>query len=77
MVAASDDGETLSVAFRGKDIPVSWSASVTREQAVMGLASQPFQTWLQRCSKGVAGNTTKRLCVHSIEIQSIDMFGPR
>jgi len=72
-----DDNATLTVPFRGQPIPVAYlGAGVTRDQAVQGLASQPFQSWLRRCETGT-GNTTKQLCVHAIEIQSIDFFGPR
>ena len=72
-----DDDATLTVSFRGQPIPVTYSgAGVTRDQAVQGLASQPFQSWLRRCDSGT-GNTTKQLAVHAIEIQSIDFFGPR
>ena len=71
----------LSVQFRGKEIPVSWSAAVTRDEAVQGVASEPFLTWLQRCTNATGTTTTttttKQLCVHHIEIQSVDMFGPR
>ena len=72
----NDSARPLTVMFRGNEIPVSWSSAVTRDEAVKGLASEPFQTWLQRCMHGT-GNTTQQLCVHSIEIQSVDMFGPR
>ena len=72
----------LSVQFRGKEIPVSWSAAVTRDEAVQGVASEPFLTWLHRCTNAAGTTTTtttttKQLCVHHIEIQSVDMFGPR
>jgi len=76
MTSSSNNKDPLSVSFRGTEIPVTWSASVTRDQAVLGLDSRPFVTWLQRCQNGT-GNTSKELVVHSIEIQSIDMFGPR
>lgn len=64
----------LSCLFRGKEIPVSFSASVTREIAVKALESENFCTWRDRCE---ATNNEKRLELHSVEIQNVDMFGPR
>ena len=71
---ADSNDDSLSVPFRGRKVPVTYSLAVSRQHAEMVIASEPFQSWLQRCEKG---NSKKRLEVHSIEIQSVDLFGPR
>lgn len=64
----------LSFIFRDQRIPVSFSSSVSPEIAQSALASDLFRTWLKRCEKEKDG---KRLELHSVEIQHVDMFGPR
>jgi hypothetical protein len=65
--------ESLSFTFRGKKVLVTHPA-VDRVQAQMAIASEPFMTWYQRCEKPQG---QKQIEIHSVEIQSVDMFGAR
>uniref|UniRef100_A0A7S3P4I3 Nudix hydrolase domain-containing protein n=1 Tax=Amphora coffeiformis TaxID=265554 RepID=A0A7S3P4I3_9STRA len=67
---------TLSFPFRGRQVPVTVASSVPAEHAVAALQSQPFQTWYQRCEQS-GSSSDKHLEIHSVEIQSVDMFGAR
>ena len=69
----SSSGNNLLFNFRGRSVTVTY-ASVTKETAQMALESQLFRTWAGRCEKE-HGN--KRIEIHSIEIQSVDLFGAR
>ena len=64
----------LTFKFRNKCIPVSFLPSVSLEVALMALSSEVFQTWSQRCEAEKDG---KKIELHSVEIQHVDMFGPR
>jgi len=66
--------ESLSASFRGEPIPVTYP-SLSREVALKALGSEPFTTWLERCSAPANGG--KQLELESIELQSVDMFGKR
>lgn len=60
---------SLSVFFRGKPVQVTFP-SLSREIAKKTLESEPFCKWLQQCC-------ATGLEIESIELQSVDMFGPR
>ena len=66
--------ETLTVFFRGTPIPVTYP-SLSRELAEKAVESEPFTTWLDRCS--TPANNGKQLELEAIELQSVDMFGKR
>lgn len=66
--------EPLTVSFRGTLIPVTYP-SLSREIAVKALKSEPFTTWLERCS--APSDNGKQLELEAIELQSVDMFGKR
>ena len=68
---------TLSFPFRGRQVPVMVASSVPDEHAAAALESQPFQTWYQRCEQSSGGSSDEHLEIHSVEIQSVDMFGAR
>ena len=65
----------LSFPFRGRQVPVSVAAGVPMEHAAQAVVSSPFCTWYQRCEQ--SGTDKKRIDIHSVEIQSVDMFGAR
>mgnify|MGYP000027918202 CR=1 FL=1 len=76
-----DEPQELSFSFRGKQVPVTWSAAVTLKEAAMTLKSKPFQTWVRR----IAASTTttnqdepqRQITIHSVELQSVDLSGAR
>lgn len=68
----SDQG--LSFTFRGRAIPVTFSSSISREEAELAVESEVFRNWSKRCEKE---NDGKRLEINSVELQNVDMFGPR
>jgi hypothetical protein len=68
---SADEG--LSFTFRGKKVPVTHPA-VERTHAEMAVASEPFTKWYHRCEKPKG---QKQIEIHSVEIQSVDMFGAR
>jgi hypothetical protein len=73
MTDMESGNESLSFTFRGKKVPVTHPA-VDRAQAQMAVASEPFTKWYQRCEKPQG---RKQIEIHSVEIQSVDMFGAR
>ena len=68
---------TLSFPFRDRRVPVSYVSSVTTEQAIMAIQSEPFISWYRRCEKTNRNNNSKQLEIHSVIIQGVDMFGSR
>jgi hypothetical protein len=71
------DVDLLHFPFRGRLVPVTYhSPAVTREQAELALRSGIFSTWYQRCEKEDASNK-RRIEIHGVEIQSVDLFGSR
>lgn len=64
----------LSFKFRNQSVPVSFLPSVSREVAQLALSSEVFKTWSRRCEAEKDG---RRIDVHSVEIQHVDMFGSR
>ena len=66
--------QQLSVSFRGTSIPVTFP-SLSQDVALKAIQSEPFTTWLEQCS--VSQHHGKQLVLESIELQSVDMFGPR
>jgi hypothetical protein len=68
---SSDEG--LTFLFRGKNVPVTYP-SMSREVALLALESDPFQTWSKRCEQE---NGQQRIEIHSVEIQSVDLFGAK
>lgn len=70
----------LSFAFRGRQVPVTWSAAVTPEQAKMTLESKPFRKWVQRIETSASshpGEPRRYVNIESVELQSVDLFGAR
>jgi hypothetical protein len=65
--------ESLFFTFRGKKVPVTHPA-VDLVQAQMAVASEPFTKWYRRCEKPQG---QKQIEIHSVEIQSVDLFGAR
>jgi hypothetical protein len=64
----------LSFTFRDRKVPVTHASSITPEVAQLALESEVFRDWSNRCGKE---NEGKRIEVHSVELQSVDMFGSR
>ena len=64
----------LRFKFRNQNVPVSFLSSVSREVAQLALESEVFQTWSKRCEAEKEG---RRIEMHSVEIQHVDLFGPR
>eukprot|EP00548_Thalassiothrix_antarctica_P011601 CAMPEP_0194159476 /NCGR_PEP_ID=MMETSP0152-20130528/77851_1 /TAXON_ID=1049557 /ORGANISM="Thalassiothrix antarctica, Strain L6-D1" /LENGTH=317 /DNA_ID=CAMNT_0038869045 /DNA_START=448 /DNA_END=1398 /DNA_ORIENTATION=- len=65
--------ESLTVSFRGNDISITYP-SVSKELAEKAIATPMFKTWLERCEK--KPDNKKFINIKSVEIQSVDMFGP-
>lgn len=65
--------QQLSFTFREKTVPVTYVSSVTHDQATKALQSEPFQNWVQNASQK---RGSKQIEIHSVELQSVDMFGP-
>ena len=62
-----------SVEFRGKQVPVTVARQLNDEDVQKALNSNTFKAWLTKFSQPSNSN----LDLQNIEIQSIDMFGPR
>lgn len=71
---ASND-PPISFQFRGKDVPVTYHSSVGRTAASMAVESKPFRDWVANISRVREGD--RAMEVHGVEVQSVDMFGPR
>jgi hypothetical protein len=77
---ASDDDEKMSLQqlsfpFRGRQVPVTYqAAAVPVEHARLAVTSTIFQTWYRNCEKSQGD---KRIEIHGVEIQSVDLFGTR
>lgn len=74
MMASNESSPPLSFAFRERSIPVTYHPSLTEDLAKLALESEPFQTWRQRCEQI---HNHKRIEIHSVEIQSVDLFGKK
>jgi hypothetical protein len=68
------ESDELGFPFRGTRVPVTHHASLSRTIAMAAVQSDPFVTWYKRCEKPQNG---KSIEIDSVEIQSVDMFGPR
>ena len=68
------DISALSFEFRGENIPVTASSTVSAAEAQMALECKPFTNWVARCEKTYADKMFK---MHTVEIQSVDPFGNR
>jgi hypothetical protein len=75
---------SLSFPFRGRRVAVTHVSSVSPEQAVAAVASEPFQTWYGRIEASQSNNSGSggeegglRMEIRGVEIQSVDMFGAR
>lgn len=66
----------LSFPFRDRRVPVSYVSSVTYNEAQMAIRSEPFITWYKRCER-ISPITKKRLEIHNVTLQSVDLFGSR
>jgi len=64
---------SLTISFKGGKIAVTYP-SVSKEHAEKAIDSAIFKRWKERCEKGVEN---KSINIKSVEIQSVDMFGPR
>mmetsp|Transcript_13815 Transcript_13815/g.22886 ORF Transcript_13815/g.22886 Transcript_13815/m.22886 type:complete len:298 (-) Transcript_13815:87-980(-) len=68
----------LTIPFRDGEVSIT-HPNVSRELTEKALKSDIFQTWLERCgrdSHDAEYNRTKTICLHGVEIQSVDLFGP-
>lgn len=68
------DISALSFEFRGEQVPVTASSTVTAAEAQMALECNQFTAWVARCQKTYAD---KQFKMHGVEIQSVDPFGQR
>lgn len=64
----------LSFVFRNRRVPVTFLPSISGQTARRAVDSEIFQTWSKRCEKE---NLGKKIEIHGVEIQHVDMFGPR
>lgn len=64
----------LSFTFRQSTVPVTYPASISQQVAQLAVDSEIFKTWVERCEREHQG---KKISLHSVEIQSVDLFGPR
>ena len=60
--------------FREGRVPVTYHPSIPREHAEAAIKSDPFVNWYKSCERAVG---KRRMEIHSVEIQSVDMFGAR
>ena len=65
---------SLSFRFRDKDVPVRYPSAISDDTAKLALKSEIFVEWYNRCEKK---HGDKQIEIHSVELQSVDMFGPR
>ena len=63
--------EELCFQWSGKRIPVT-HPSIDRELALRAIESEQFKTWCTRCE---TTRNNKRIEIHGVEIQSVDLFG--
>jgi hypothetical protein len=73
-MTSSTSDNALEFEFRGAKVPVTFVSSIRPEVAQWALESEIFLVWSKRCEKE---HGTKRLELHSVEIQSVDLFGTR
>ena len=66
--------ENLSFTFRDEEVPVTYASSVPLDHAKKALESEAFTNWVQNASR--VRDKNKSLRIHSVELQSVDMFGP-
>jgi hypothetical protein len=64
----------LTFLFRDHEIPVSYLSGISHDTAQLALESHLFKTWVARCEREKDG---KRIDLHSVEIQHVDLFGSR
>jgi len=64
----------LSFPFRDRNVPVSFLPSISPDVAQQALESEIFRIWYKRCEKENGG---RKIALHSVELQHVDMFGPR
>ena len=74
MESAAEVDMGLSFPFRARHVPVTFHPSLSRKAAEMAVASEPFTTWYRRCEKPQG---LQQIEIHSVEIQSVDLFGAR
>lgn len=70
----ADPNKALTFLFRGSPIPVKHAENISAEVASLALESEIFCMWRDRSEQE---NNGKRLELHSVEIQSVDLFGER
>jgi hypothetical protein len=73
-MSKNESGPLISFQFRGRTVPVSHVESVTRDEAVLAVHSSCFQNWVSRCE---IPHGDKQIEIHSVLIQSVDLFGAR
>ena len=71
-----DDAEELMMTFPfggTKRVPVTYNSTsgISRDMAAKAIKSDLFVRWYQRCLD------SSKISIHSVEIQSVDMFGSR
>mmetsp|Transcript_36024 Transcript_36024/g.41114 ORF Transcript_36024/g.41114 Transcript_36024/m.41114 type:complete len:260 (-) Transcript_36024:33-812(-) len=64
----------LTVTFRDVNIPIT-HPKVSKKIAEKAIATPMFKRWLERCEK--KPNNKKYINIKGVEIQSVDMFGPK
>ena len=69
-----NDDSSLCCLFRGKEIPVTHPPNISGETVRLALSSPIFTRWLANCERSQDG---KRLDLHGVELQSVDLFGTR
>jgi len=67
--------EPIAVTIQGRQIPVTWSAAVTPEMVARVITEfKPFQEWVDNINRQ---SNNDYLTVNTINIQFVDLFGPR
>lgn len=69
-----DSSASLFFPFQGRKVPVTHSCSIPNASARAAVESKQFIKWYKRCEDIKDG---KRIDIHSVDIQSVDMFGTK
>ena len=63
----------MEVQIHDKAVPVTWSSNLAEDKVGLAIQCRPFVYWLKQMNLP----SNQHLDIRSIEIQNIDMFGPR
>jgi hypothetical protein len=79
MEDTKDRDDPLFISFRGRHVPITFTdPPVTRELAERAVACPVFRRWVSRCrDREQRDEEGKLIEIRGVEIQSIDLFGPR